>query len=110
MFYQTVGESPFDFETTNQYILNVTITDDGTPNESSNVNITVNITDEVELLIPTEDVTFGRPITGELDLSNIFLVVSLKTVLSLMATYILLVLPTMLIKTFLLSLTQIMVI
>ncbi|MBB1442409.1 Ig-like domain-containing protein [Pseudoalteromonas sp. SG43-3] len=68
----TVGESPFDFETTNQYILNVTITDDGTPNESSNVNITVNITDEVELLIPTEDVTFGRPITGELDLSNIF--------------------------------------
>jgi len=68
----TVGESPFDFDTTNQYILNVTITDDGTPNESSNVNITVNITDEVELLIPTEDVTFGRPITGELDLSNIF--------------------------------------
>ncbi|MDN3384151.1 Ig-like domain-containing protein [Pseudoalteromonas sp. APC 3358] len=68
----TVGESPFDFETTNQYILNVTITDDGTPNESSNVNITVNITDEIELLIPTEDVTFGRPITGELDLSNIF--------------------------------------
>ncbi|MBB1290143.1 tandem-95 repeat protein [Pseudoalteromonas sp. SR43-6] len=68
----TVGESPFDFETTNQYILNVTITDDGTPNESSNVNITVNITDEVELLIPTEDVTFGRPITGELDLSYIF--------------------------------------
>ncbi|NMP80934.1 tandem-95 repeat protein [Pseudoalteromonas arctica] len=68
----TVGESPFDFETTNQYILNVTITDDGTPNESSNVNITVNITDEIELLIPTEDVTFGRSITGELDLSNIF--------------------------------------
>ncbi|MBH0003187.1 Ig-like domain-containing protein [Pseudoalteromonas sp. SWYJZ12] len=68
----TSGESPFDFETTNQYILNVTITDDGTPNESSNVNITVNITDEIELLIPTEDVTFGRPITGELDLSNIF--------------------------------------
>ncbi|WP_165728147.1 Ig-like domain-containing protein [Pseudoalteromonas sp. 31A1] len=68
----TAGESPFDFETTNQYILNVTITDDGTPNESSNVNITVNITDEIELLIPTEDVTFGRPITGELDLSNIF--------------------------------------
>ncbi|WP_165740585.1 Ig-like domain-containing protein [Pseudoalteromonas sp. Z1A6] len=68
----TAGESPFDFETTNQYILNVTITDDGTPNESSNVNITVNITDEIELLIPTEDVTFGRLITGELDLSNIF--------------------------------------
>ena len=68
----TAGESPFDFETTNQYILNITITDDGTPNESSNVNITVNITDEVELLIPTEDVAFGRPITGELDLSDIF--------------------------------------
>ncbi|MEM5507959.1 Ig-like domain-containing protein [Pseudoalteromonas sp. AS71] len=68
----TVGESPFDFETTNQYILNITITDDGTPNESSNVNITVNITDEVELFIPTEDLTFGRPITGELDLSDIF--------------------------------------
>jgi len=68
----TAGESPFDFETTNQYILNITITDDGTPNESSNVNITVNITDEVELFIPTEDLTFGRPITGELDLSDIF--------------------------------------
>ncbi|MBH0087471.1 Ig-like domain-containing protein [Pseudoalteromonas sp. NSLLW218] len=68
----TAGESPFDFETTNQYILNITITDDGTPNESSNVNITVNITDEVELFIPTEDVAFGRPITGELDLSDIF--------------------------------------
>ncbi|QCU73106.1 Ig-like domain-containing protein [Pseudoalteromonas distincta] len=66
------GESPFDFETTPQYILSLAITDDGTPNETTTINIIIDITDDTEPLVPVEDETFGRPITGELDLSGVF--------------------------------------
>ncbi|MEZ7490620.1 Ig-like domain-containing protein [Pseudoalteromonas distincta] len=66
------GESPFDFETTPQYILSLAITDDGTPNETTPINIIINITDDMEPLVPVEDETFGRPITGELELSGVF--------------------------------------
>ncbi|MDP2485964.1 Ig-like domain-containing protein [Pseudoalteromonas marina] len=66
------GETPFDYETKTQYILNIQVTDNGTPNETTAVNITVNITDVVEPLIPVEDTSFGRPITGQLDLGSVF--------------------------------------
>ncbi|MBB1275920.1 Ig-like domain-containing protein, partial [Pseudoalteromonas sp. SR43-3] len=66
------GESPFDFETTPQYILSLAITDDGTPNETTTINIIIDITDDTEPLVPVEDETFSRPITGELDLSGVF--------------------------------------
>jgi len=66
------GESPFDFETTPQYILSLAITDDGTPNETTPINIIIDITDDMEPLVPVEDETFGRPITGELELSGVF--------------------------------------
>uniref|UniRef100_UPI0030DBDAC8 Ig-like domain-containing protein n=1 Tax=uncultured Pseudoalteromonas sp. TaxID=114053 RepID=UPI0030DBDAC8 len=66
------GESPFDFETTPQYMLSLAITDDGTPNETTTINIIIDITDDTEPLVPVEDETFGHPITGELDLSGVF--------------------------------------
>ncbi|MFP3364207.1 Ig-like domain-containing protein [Pseudoalteromonas sp. SIMBA_148] len=66
------GESPFDFETTPQYILSLAITDDGTPNETTTINIIIDITDDTKPLVPVEDETFGRPITGELELSGVF--------------------------------------
>ena len=66
------GETPFDYETKTQYILNIQVTDNGTPNETTAVNITVNIIDVVEPLIPVEDTSFGRPITGQLDLGSVF--------------------------------------
>ncbi|MBH0015117.1 Ig-like domain-containing protein [Pseudoalteromonas sp. NGC95] len=66
------GESPFNFETTPQYILSLAITDDGTPNETTTINIIIDVTDDAEPLVPVEDETFGRPITGELELSGVF--------------------------------------
>ncbi|MBH0060067.1 tandem-95 repeat protein [Pseudoalteromonas sp. NZS71] len=66
------GESPFDFETTPQYILSLAITDDGTPNETTTIDIIIDVTDDAEPLVPVEDETFGRPITGELELSGVF--------------------------------------
>ena len=66
------GETPFDYETKTQYILNIQVTDNGTPNETTAVNITVNIIDVVEPLIPVEDKSFGRPISGQLDLGSVF--------------------------------------
>ena len=66
------GETPFDYETKTQYILNIQVTDNGTPNETTAVNITVNIIDVAEPLIPVEDTSFGRPITGQLDLGSVF--------------------------------------
>ena len=66
------GETPFDYETKTQYILNIQVTDNGTPNETTAINITVNIIDVVEPLIPVEDTSFGRPITGQLDLGSVF--------------------------------------
>ena len=66
------GENPFDFETTPQYILSLAITDDGTPNETTTINIIIDITDDTKPLVPVEDETFGRPITGELELSGVF--------------------------------------
>jgi uncharacterized delta-60 repeat protein len=66
------GETPFDYETKTQYILNIQVTDNGTPNETTAVNITVNIIDVAEPLIPIEDTSFGRPISGLLDLGSVF--------------------------------------
>ncbi|TMS80060.1 cadherin domain-containing protein, partial [Pseudoalteromonas sp. S554] len=66
------GETPFDYETKTQYILNIQVTDNGTPNETTAVNITVNIIDVAEPLIPIEDTSFGRPISGQLDLGSVF--------------------------------------
>ncbi|WP_277053958.1 Ig-like domain-containing protein [Pseudoalteromonas marina] len=66
------GETPFDYETKTQYILNIQVTDNGTPNETTAVNITVNIIDVAEPLIPVEDTSFGRPISGQLDLGSVF--------------------------------------
>ena len=66
------GETPFDYETKTQYILNIQVTDNGTPNETTTVNITVNILDVTEPLIPVEDASFGRPVSGPLDLGSVF--------------------------------------
>ena len=66
------GETPFDYETKTQYILNIQVTDNGTPNETTTVNITVNILDVTEPLIPVEDALFGRPVSGPLDLGSVF--------------------------------------
>jgi uncharacterized delta-60 repeat protein len=66
------GETPFDYETKTQYILNIQVTDNGTPSETTAVNITVNILDVTEPLIPVEDASFGRPVSGQLDLASVF--------------------------------------
>ncbi|MEL0654898.1 Ig-like domain-containing protein [Pseudoalteromonas issachenkonii] len=66
------GIRPFDFDTISQYTLSVGVIDDGTPSETTTINITININDNVDPLIPVEDGTFGRPITGDLDLSGVF--------------------------------------
>jgi len=66
------GETPFDYETKTQYILNIQVTDNGPPNKTTAVNITVNIIDVAEPLIPIEDTSFGRPISGQLDLGSVF--------------------------------------
>jgi len=66
------GTSPFNYETATQHSVNINITDDGTPNETATITITVNITDEEDPLIPVEDDTFGRPLSGQIDLSSVF--------------------------------------
>ena len=66
------GVHPFDFDTTSQYTLSVGVIDDGTPSETTTIDITININDDADPLIPVEDGTFGRPITGDLDLSGVF--------------------------------------
>ncbi|WP_166419768.1 Ig-like domain-containing protein [Pseudoalteromonas sp. Z1A8] len=66
------GTSPFNFETDTQHTIDIDITDDGTPNKTTTVTITVDITDEVDPLIPVEDDIFGRPLSGEIELSGAF--------------------------------------
>ncbi|TMO79727.1 hypothetical protein CWC16_11220 [Pseudoalteromonas sp. S3776] len=66
------GTSPFNYETSTQHTVNINITDDGTPNETTTITATVNIIDEEDPLIPVEDNTFGRPQSGQIDLSRVF--------------------------------------
>ncbi|WP_166111904.1 Ig-like domain-containing protein [Pseudoalteromonas sp. Z9A5] len=66
------GIRPFDFDTTSQYTLSIDVMDDGTPSETTTISITININDDADPLIPVEEGTFGRPITGDLDLSGVF--------------------------------------
>ena len=66
------GNSAFNFETATQHTVNIDITDNGSPNETTTITINVNITDEEDPLIPVEDDTFGRAISEQLDLSNVF--------------------------------------
>ncbi|TMP05576.1 hypothetical protein CWC11_09600 [Pseudoalteromonas sp. S3178] len=66
------GTRPFNYETATQHSVNIDITDDGSPNETTTITVTVNITDEVDPLIPVEDDTFGRPLSGQIDLSRVF--------------------------------------
>ena len=66
------GTSPFNYETATQHTVNINITDDGTPNETTTITATVNIIDEEDPLIPVEDNTFGRPLSGQIDLSRVF--------------------------------------
>ncbi|XQF93031.1 tandem-95 repeat protein [Pseudoalteromonas espejiana] len=66
------GTSPFNYETATQHTVNINITDDGTPNETTTITATVNIIDEEDPLIPVEDDTFGRPLSGQIDLSHVF--------------------------------------
>ncbi|MBQ4799501.1 tandem-95 repeat protein [Pseudoalteromonas sp. MMG006] len=66
------GTRPFDYETATQHTVNVDITDNGSPNETTTITVTVNITDEATVLIPVEDDTFGRPLSGQIDLSRVF--------------------------------------
>uniref|UniRef100_UPI000466F5F7 cadherin domain-containing protein n=1 Tax=Pseudoalteromonas sp. TB64 TaxID=1938600 RepID=UPI000466F5F7 len=66
------GVRPFDFDTTPQYTLSIDVVDDGTPSETTTISVTININDDTDSLIPVEDATFGRPITGDLDLSGVF--------------------------------------
>ena len=66
------GNSAFNFETATQHTVNIDITDNGSPNETTTITINVNITDEENPLIPVEDDTFGRAINEQLDLSSVF--------------------------------------
>ncbi|WP_457934143.1 Ig-like domain-containing protein [Pseudoalteromonas sp. SCSIO 43210] len=66
------GPSPFNYENATQHLITVAVTDDGTPNETTSINITVNVTNADDYLIPVESETFGRPVTGELELSSVF--------------------------------------
>ena len=66
------GNSAFNFETATQHTVNIDITDNGSPNETTTITINVNITDEENPLIPVEDDTFGRAISEQLDLSSVF--------------------------------------
>ncbi|MEG3756670.1 Ig-like domain-containing protein [Pseudoalteromonas carrageenovora] len=66
------GTRPFNYETATQHSVNIDITDDGSPNETTTITVTVNVTDDVVPLIPVEDDTFGRPLSGQVDLSRVF--------------------------------------
>ncbi|MBH0025423.1 tandem-95 repeat protein [Pseudoalteromonas sp. SWN29] len=66
------GVSPFDFDTTPQYTLSIDVADDGTPSEATTISVTININDDTDSLIPVEDTTFGRPLSGEIELSGAF--------------------------------------
>jgi len=66
------GTRPFNYETATQHSVNIDITDDGSPNETTTITVTVNVTDDVDPLIPVEDDTFGRPLSGQIDLSRVF--------------------------------------
>ncbi|KPZ52489.1 Ig-like domain-containing protein [Pseudoalteromonas sp. P1-25] len=66
------GSNAFNFETATQHTVNVDITDNGSPNETTTITINVNITDEEDPLIPVEDETFGRALSEQLDLSSVF--------------------------------------
>ncbi|XQF90962.1 Ig-like domain-containing protein [Pseudoalteromonas espejiana] len=66
------GTSPFNYETATQHTVNINITDDGSPNETTTITVAVNIISEEDPLIPVEDDTFGRPLSGQIDLSRVF--------------------------------------
>ncbi|BED87955.1 hypothetical protein PspMM1_04230 [Pseudoalteromonas sp. MM1] len=66
------GNNAFNFETATQHAVNIDITDNGSPNETTTITINVNITDEEDPLIPVEDDTFGRALSEQLDLSSVF--------------------------------------
>lgn len=66
------GTRPFNYETATQHSVNIDITDDGSPNETTTITVTVNVTDDVDPLIPVKDDTFGRPLSGQIDLSRVF--------------------------------------
>lgn len=66
------GTSPFNYETATQHTIDINITDDGSPNETTTITVTVNIIREDDPLIPVEDDTFGRPISGQIDLTRVF--------------------------------------
>ncbi|TMP16764.1 Ig-like domain-containing protein [Pseudoalteromonas sp. S2893] len=66
------SNSAFNFEIATQHTVNIDITDNGSPNETTTITINVNITDEEDPLIPVEDDTFGRAISEQLDLSSVF--------------------------------------
>ena len=66
------GVSPFDYETSTQHTIDIDITDDGTPTTTTTITVTVTVLDEDDPLEPVEDSNFGRPLTGQLELANVF--------------------------------------
>jgi large repetitive protein len=66
------GVSPFDYETSTEHTISIDITDDGTPTATTTITVTVTILDEVDPLEPVEDSSFGRPVTGQLELADVF--------------------------------------
>nr|WP_274620565.1 Ig-like domain-containing protein [Colwellia maritima] len=66
------GLSPLDYETSIQHNLTVTIADDGVPlNESTEIEVTINLIDTTEPVTLNETVGFGRPTIGFVELTGI---------------------------------------
>jgi uncharacterized delta-60 repeat protein len=63
----------FDYESSTEHTVTISITDDGTPNETTTVTITLSVIDGDDPLIPVEDDNFGRTNTGQQDLSSAFM-------------------------------------
>lgn len=66
------GTTPLDFETNDQHIVTVTITDDGSPTIAfTDITVTININDVAGDELISEVASFGRPIIGSLELTGI---------------------------------------
>ena len=65
------GTTPLDFETNDQHIVTVTITDDGSPTIAfTDITVTININDVAGDELISEVASFGRPVIGSLELTG----------------------------------------
>jgi uncharacterized delta-60 repeat protein len=64
------GTTPLNFENLTQHALSIDITDDGSPNQSTVISVTINVNDVLEPVVPTELASFGRPAADFFELTG----------------------------------------